>query len=122
MCASPDFATVTVRYVPDESIVELKSLKLYLWSYRDEGAFHEDVTNRILDRLTDVHRRAERICADLTAVLPRFGRYGVRLGNALARADAGETAAVADTIDSYHSVWFQLHEDLLVTLGLPRWA
>jgi len=47
----PDFATVTIAYVPDERIVELKSLKLYLWSYRDEGAFHEDVTNRILDDL-----------------------------------------------------------------------
>ena len=47
----PDFATVTVTYVPDRSIVELKSLKLYLWSYRDQGAFHEDVTNRILDDL-----------------------------------------------------------------------
>ncbi|HZQ58618.1 MAG TPA: preQ(1) synthase [Acidimicrobiales bacterium] len=47
----PDFASVTVRYVPGASIVELKSLKQYLWSYRDEGAFHEDVTNRILDDL-----------------------------------------------------------------------
>lgn len=47
----PDFATVTVTYVPDRSIVELKSLKLYLWSFRDEGSFHEDVTNRILDDL-----------------------------------------------------------------------
>lgn len=47
----PDFATVTLRYVPGQSIVELKSLKQYLWSYRDEGAFHEDVTNRILDDL-----------------------------------------------------------------------
>jgi 7-cyano-7-deazaguanine reductase len=51
MTGQPDFATVVVTYVPDESIVELKSLKLYLWSYRDEGAFHEDVTNRILDDL-----------------------------------------------------------------------
>jgi 7-cyano-7-deazaguanine reductase len=42
---------VTVRYVPAASIVELKSLKLYLWSYRSEGVFHEDVTNRILDDL-----------------------------------------------------------------------
>ena len=50
----PDFATVTVTYVPDRSIVELKSLKLYLWSYRDEGAYHEDVTNRILDDLVEV--------------------------------------------------------------------
>ncbi|MBA3654579.1 MAG: NADPH-dependent 7-cyano-7-deazaguanine reductase QueF [Actinobacteria bacterium] len=47
----PDFASVTISYVPDASIVELKSLKLYLWSYRDEGAFHEDVTNRIVDDL-----------------------------------------------------------------------
>jgi 7-cyano-7-deazaguanine reductase len=43
----PDFATITIEYVPNEKIVELKSLKLYLWSYRNEGAFHEDVTNRI---------------------------------------------------------------------------
>lgn len=47
----PDFATVTITYVPDISIVELKSLKGYLWSFRDEGHFHEDVTNRILDDL-----------------------------------------------------------------------
>jgi len=47
----PDFATVVVTYVPDQRIVELKSLKLYLWSFRDEGHFHEDVTNRILDDL-----------------------------------------------------------------------
>ena len=51
MTGQPDFATITIRYVPDQSIVELKSLKLYLWSYRDEGAFHEDVTNRVLDDL-----------------------------------------------------------------------
>jgi 7-cyano-7-deazaguanine reductase len=51
MTGQPDFATVTVVYTPGESIVELRSLKLYLWSYRDEGAFHEDVTNRILDDL-----------------------------------------------------------------------
>ena len=47
----PDYATVTISYVPDELLVELKSLKLYLWSYRDEGIYHEDVTNRILDDL-----------------------------------------------------------------------
>ena len=47
----PDFATMTVRYVPKALCVELKSLKLYLWSFRDEGHFHEDVTNRILDDL-----------------------------------------------------------------------
>jgi 7-cyano-7-deazaguanine reductase len=47
----PDFATFTIRYVPDELCVELKSLKLYLWSFRTEGHFHEAVTNRILDDL-----------------------------------------------------------------------
>ncbi len=47
----PDFATIRVEYVPDEKILESKSFKLYLWSYRNEGAFHEHVTNRILDDL-----------------------------------------------------------------------
>jgi 7-cyano-7-deazaguanine reductase len=47
----PDFATVRIHYVPDRRCVELKSLKLYLWSFRDEGHFHEAVTNLILDDL-----------------------------------------------------------------------
>ena len=47
----PDFATIRIRDTPNELCVELKSLKLYLWSYRDEGAFHEAVTNMILDDL-----------------------------------------------------------------------
>jgi 7-cyano-7-deazaguanine reductase len=47
----PDFATIRIRYVPDARCVELKSLKLYLWSYRNEGAFHEAVTNQILEDL-----------------------------------------------------------------------
>lgn len=51
MTGQPDFATVSIDYVPDERCVELKSLKLYLWSYRDEGAFHEAVTNQICDDL-----------------------------------------------------------------------
>ncbi len=45
----PDFATIRIRYGPDLRLVELKSLKLYLWSYRDEGGLHEDVANRIMD-------------------------------------------------------------------------
>jgi 7-cyano-7-deazaguanine reductase len=57
----PDFATLFLDYIPDRLCVELKSLKLYIWSYRDEGAFHEAVTNRILDDLA-------------AAVLPRFMR------------------------------------------------
>jgi 7-cyano-7-deazaguanine reductase len=47
----PDFATLDLEYVPDQQCVELKSLKLYVWAYRDEGAFHEKVTNTILDDL-----------------------------------------------------------------------
>ena len=67
----PDFATFEIRYVPDKLCVELKSLKLYLWSFRDEGAFHEAVTNRILSDL-------------VAAVTPRWmevkGRFNVRGG------------------------------------------
>ena len=61
----PDFATLFLDYVPDRRCLELKSLKLYVWSYRDEGAFHEAVTNRILDDLV----RATR---------PRFMRLTAR--------------------------------------------
>jgi 7-cyano-7-deazaguanine reductase len=52
----PDFATLLIEYVPDRLCVELKSLKLYVWSYRNEGAFHEAVTNRILDDLAGATR------------------------------------------------------------------
>ncbi len=51
LTGQPDFAHFHISYVPAQTCVELKSLKLYLWSYRDEGAFHEAVTNRILDDL-----------------------------------------------------------------------
>lgn len=49
LTGQPDFATLRITYAPDERCIELKSLKLYLWSYRDEGAFHERVTNQIAD-------------------------------------------------------------------------
>ncbi len=51
MTGQPDFATIDVKYVPDQLCVELKSFKLYIWSFRDEGHFHEAVTNRIADDL-----------------------------------------------------------------------
>jgi 7-cyano-7-deazaguanine reductase len=51
LTGQPDFATITIRYIPDRRIIESKSLKLYLWSYRNEGAFHEHVTNAICDDL-----------------------------------------------------------------------
>ncbi len=61
----PDFATLHLEYVPDALCVELKSLKLYVWSFREEGAFHEDVTNRILDDLVAACRpRFMRLTAE----------------------------------------------------------
>jgi 7-cyano-7-deazaguanine reductase len=47
----PDFAKLTIQYIPDQKILESKSLKLYLWSFRDQGAFHEHAANSILDDL-----------------------------------------------------------------------
>lgn len=51
MTGQPDFAEIKLEYVPDKRCIELKSFKLYIWSFRDEGAFHEKVTNQILDDL-----------------------------------------------------------------------
>lgn len=50
----PDFATINIKYVPDELCIELKSLKLYMFAYRNEGQFHEHVTNKILDDIVSV--------------------------------------------------------------------
>jgi len=84
----PDFANIRLRYVPAQRCVELKSLKLYLWSYRNEGAFHEAVTNKI--------------CDDLVAVLsPRWievtGDFTVRGGiHTAVIVRHGEKPAVVD--------------------------
>jgi len=64
----PDFAELTLEYVPDRLCVELKSLKLYVWSFRDEGAFHEAVTNRILSALVEATQpRFMRLTAQFNA-------------------------------------------------------
>jgi 7-cyano-7-deazaguanine reductase len=67
----PDFATITIDYVPDAKCIELKALKMYIWSYRNEGAFHEKVTNTMLDDF-------------VAACAPRFmrvtGKFNVRGG------------------------------------------
>ena len=67
----PAFATIQIEYVPDQLCVELKSLKLYLWSYRDEGAFHEAVTNQICDDL---------VAAIAPAKITVVGQFWVRGG------------------------------------------
>jgi 7-cyano-7-deazaguanine reductase len=56
LTGQPDFARLVLDYIPERKCLELKSLKLYIWSYRDQGAFHEAVTNRILDDLVDATR------------------------------------------------------------------
>jgi 7-cyano-7-deazaguanine reductase len=61
LTGQPDFATLVLDYVPDKRNVELKALKMYMWSYRNEGAFHEAVTNKILDDI-------------VSATAPRFAR------------------------------------------------
>ena len=61
----PDFATLLLDYIPEQTCIELKSLKLYIWSFRNSGCFHEDVTNRILDDLAG-------------ATQPRFMRLTAR--------------------------------------------
>ena len=71
MTGQPDFAVLTLEYIPDRLCVELKSLKLYVWSFRNEGGFHEALTNRILDDL-------------VAATKPRYmkltGKFNVRGG------------------------------------------
>jgi len=57
MTGQPDFASIRVDYVPDKMVVESKSFKLYLWSYRNEGVFHEHVINTILDDLVKASTR-----------------------------------------------------------------
>ena len=61
----PDFGTIRIRYIPHELCIELKSLKLYLWSYRNEGAFYEKVVNQILNDLVAVcHPRRMEVIGD----------------------------------------------------------
>jgi 7-cyano-7-deazaguanine reductase len=86
MTGQPDFALLSLEYVPDRLCVELKALKLYIWSFRDQGAFHEAVTNRILDDLVTATRpRYMRLSAKfnvrggiLTSVVAEHRRRGWR--------------------------------------------
>ncbi len=79
MTGQPDFATLDLEYVPEARCVELKSLKGYIWSFRDEGAFHEAVTNRILDDLAG-------------ALAPRF----MRLTASFATRGGIDTSIIAE--------------------------
>jgi 7-cyano-7-deazaguanine reductase len=67
----PDFAEITLRYIPDQRCVELKSYKLYLWTYRNEGTFHEAVTNQILSDIVEALQPREATV---------IGKFNVRGG------------------------------------------
>lgn len=77
---------------------------------------------RVLARFAEFDQRAAVVGAELSSALPRFGRYRTRLTEALDRAASGALEYVADSTASYHTVWAELHEDLLATLGIPRWV
>src|SRR3989344_8763869 len=83
----PDFATLFLEYVPDKLCVELKSLKLYVWSYRNDGHFHEDVTNRILNDL-------------VAATQPRFMRLRAKF---YVRGGIYTTVEVEHRLPGWHS-------------------
>jgi 7-cyano-7-deazaguanine reductase len=86
----PDFAEILIEYIPDERCIELKSLKLYMWSYRDEGAFHEAVTNRMLTDLRDrLEPRFIRVSAEFNV------RGGIYTSVVVEHRQAGWTARPA---------------------------
>lgn len=106
---------------------ELKSL-ITQWQSMNVGGkqvpnAHSDAAydGRILDRLATLHERAEALLGRMAARLPRLGRYSARLGDALERAENGAHEWVSGIrCDSYHTVWFEMHEDLLRLLGRQR--
>ena len=113
-----------------ESFLELNSKLLQVcsdWQMRKLGQHHilndhadADYDAKVLTRLMSIDDSAQPICDEVATRMTRFGVYGRRLTSALDRALAGDRAYVADAMESYHTVWFQLHEDLLVTLGISR--
>ena len=104
LTGQPDFATLVLDYIPDEKNLELKALKLYMWSFRNEGHFHEDITNRILDDFVEaVHPRFMRLEARwwvrggiYTTVRAEYRKAG------LGAAAHGRSAAVPDERSDAH--------------------
>ncbi len=82
----PDFATLEFDYIPDALCIELKALKLYIWSYRDKGAFHEAIANKILEDIT-------------TAISPRFMRLTAKFN---VRGGLRTTVATEHRMDGWH--------------------
>lgn len=84
----------------------------------DHSDFRYD--SRLLRKLAVIDENVQAVCADLAATMQRFGAYGPRLARARERVLDGDGVFFTDHTDSYHTVWFQLHEDLLATLGMER--
>lgn len=111
----------------EELNVDLKSL-ITAWQVRDIAGStvpndhaDADYDNKIIDRLGALHESAERILAAMASVLPRMAIYREKLLTALERAEDGAIEWVSDAkIESYHTLWFELHEDLLCMLGKER--
>ncbi|HEX5606811.1 MAG TPA: preQ(1) synthase [Candidatus Binatia bacterium] len=89
----PDFATIKIKYVPDKLCIELKALKLYLWSFRDQGTFHEAVVNKILDDLVAACRPRK-----MTVV----GDFNIRGGIHTTVTAAHPTSEVAPSKDAHN--------------------
>ena len=82
-----------------------------------------DYDAAVIARLGDINRRVQPVVAELAEAFDRFGHYGPRLEAALSRVLDGDINwFTKPSLDSYHEVWFELHEDLLVTLGIDRAA
>jgi hypothetical protein len=94
------------------------------WQTKPDGTLNDHTDPaydaKIVGLFADFHRRADPICTALANALPRFHRYRYRLQVALSKAEAGEHRYLTDDFAAYHTVWFQLHEDLLATLDIPR--
>lgn len=94
------------------------------WQIKDgQPNPHDDAAYdaAVLNRLDDVHRRVSPIIDAITALSPRLGAYGTKLNSALAKVKDGDATWLArPIIDSYHTVWFELHEELIVASGLTR--
>lgn len=92
----PDFATIHIRYVPDEWCVESKSLKLYIWHFRDRGVFHEAVTREITEHLNSL------LCPRWIQVWGEFGVRGGILENVLCEMGVAKGALGTDLVDFTH--------------------
>jgi DNA-binding MarR family transcriptional regulator len=109
-------ATLAQRY---EGFLALNSdVKMLAARWQQAGS--DDDRFELLDRLEGVHELAAQRLSDTGTVVPRFGRYAVRLESALHRIDEDPRFFVSPLVDSYHNVWFECHEDFLLTLGRTR--